>query len=149
MDMKRQNGLLLAGALALGIVGAAAAAVASGGGMGHHGCDPRHEGRFEEITQRLQDELALTEAQQPAFDAAVAAVEEARAARQARCEARDAEAAPATVLEMLDRAESHMSQGLAHIQAIEAAVGELYAVLDAEQRATLDRIVDEMRPRHG
>jgi hypothetical protein len=156
--MKTTNKIILTSAFALGLAGAAAGAFADnmpgddeGEGFGRmgHMCEHRDETRIDMMEAYMESRLELTEAQMPAWDAAVAAVRDAMAAKQAACEAHKDEARPATALEALDRAESHMEAGLEQLKSIRAAVGNLYDVLDADQKATFDAMVKDMRHMRG
>ena len=154
--MKTSNKIILTSAFALGLAGAAAGAFADNGGepgegfgrMGHM-CEHRDGTRIDMMEAYMESRLELTEAQMPAWNAAVEAVHDAMAAKQAACDAEKEQGRPANALEMLDRAEQHMEAGLEQVKAIRAAVGNLYDVLDAEQQATFDSILKEMRHMRG
>jgi hypothetical protein len=118
------------------------------GRMGHM-CEHRSEAKLDMMEVYLESKLALSDAQMPAWHATVETVREAMAARQAACDAVREQGRPANVLEALDRAEQRLETGLEQVQAIRAAVGNLYQVLDAEQQATLDSILKEMRHMRG
>ena len=154
--MKRSYKVVGAGALALGL--AAVAAIGIGGspsvadqwrhGGGHHGiCGHDMAAEIEGRADELANELALTEAQRPAWDAALGAVDAALASRRDLCESLADKGRPETVVERLERAEMWLTPGLEHLRAIRAAVGDLYGVLDEDQRGTLDGMV--MKHRHG
>ena len=153
--MKTSSKFILASALALGLAGAGAGAIADGGqsdgeGFGrHHMCDRDGGQKIDMMAAYLESRLELTEEQMPAWNTALASVEDATAARQQACEEMKEEGRPQTALEALDRAEQRMSQGLEHIQAIRAAVTDLYAVLDDTQKATFDEVVADMRHMRG
>jgi len=146
--MKQRNGLMLAGAMALGLTGAALASGGDGDKRGH-GCDGEQSVKIEMMTLYIEDQLDLTEAQMPAWDAAVGAVESATDKRQAMCEAAEAEGKPETVVDALDRAEDRMQAGLETVTELRSAVGDLYQVLDDEQRTTLDAMVKDFRHMRG
>jgi len=85
----------------------------------------------------------------PAWDAAVGAVESASEQRQTMCAAAEAESKPETVVDALDRAEERMQAGLETVTELRGAVGDLYEVLDDEQRTTLDAMVKDFRHMRG
>ncbi len=154
--MKTSNKIILTSAFALGLAGAAAGAIADsspgeGDGFGRmgHMCEHRDDTRIDMMEAYMESRLELTEAQMPAWNAAVDAVHDAMAAKQAACDAEKDQGRPANALEMLDRAEQHMESGLEQVKAIRAAVGNLYNVLDAEQQATFDSILKDMRHMRG
>ncbi|MDG2482691.1 MAG: Spy/CpxP family protein refolding chaperone [Alphaproteobacteria bacterium] len=146
--MKRRNGLMLAGAMALGMT---SMALASGGDDDRrgHGCDGEQGVKIEMMTLCIEDKLDLTEAQMPAWDAAVGAVESASEQRQTMCAAAEAKSKPETVVDALDRAEERMQAGLETVTELRGAVGDLYEVLDDEQRTTLDAMVKDFRHMRG
>lgn len=154
--MKTSNKIILTSAFALGLAGAAAGAFADNGdepgkGFGRmgHMCEHRDGTRIDMMEAYMESRLELTDAQMPAWNAAVDAVHDAMAAKQAACDAEKGQGRPANALEMLERAEQHMEAGLEQVKAIRAAVGDLYNVLDAEQQATFDSILKEMRHMRG
>jgi hypothetical protein len=154
--MKTSNKIILTSAFALGLAGAAAGALADNGsepdeGFGRmgHMCEHRDETRIDMMEAYMESRLELTEAQMPAWNNAVETVRDAMAAKQAACDAAKDQGRPENTLEALDRAEQHMEAGLEQVKAIRAAVGDLYNVLDAEQQATFDSMLKDMRHMRG
>jgi len=152
--MKTSNKIILTSAFALGLAGAAAGAFADGNNDGNgepfgHMCKHSDSTRIDMMEVYMESKLELTEAQMPAWDATVEAVRDAMAAKQAACDEAKEEGKPENALEALDRAEAHMSAGLEQVRTIRAAVGNLYDVLDAEQKATFDSLLKDMRHMRG
>lgn len=152
--MKTSNKFILAGAFALALTGAAAGAIADGPGGsmfggGHHGCQKNAPMKVDMMRTYLESRLALTDAQKPAWNALVEAVDGAVAQHQATCEAAGEQEKPATALAALDGMEARLSAGLDNVRTIRAAVSTLYDELDADQRATFDGILDEMHDMRG
>ena len=147
--MKTNTKLLLAGVTVLGLSGAAVAAASDGErGMGRH-CDGDQGVKVQMMTLYVGEQLDLTEAQMPAWDAAVAAVDDAAERRQAMCDEFAGAEEPATVVDALERAETRMQSGLETVSELKGAVTDLYEVLDDEQRATLDELVRNFRHMRG
>ena len=154
--MKTSNKIILTSAFALGLAGAAAGAFADNGGepgegfgrMGHM-CEHRDDTRIDMMAAYMESRLELTEAQMPAWNHAVETVRDAMAAKQAACDAEKEQGRPTNALDMLGRAEQHMEAALEQVKAIRAAVGDLYGVLDAEQQATFDSVLKDMRHMRG
>jgi len=148
--MKRRKELLLAGAVALGLTGAALAAGSGGGegGWDRH-CDGDQSLKVEMMTLYVGEQLDLTEAQMPAWDAAVEAVNAASDRRQAMCDEMAGVGEPATIVDALERAETRMQSGLETVSDLKDAVGNLYDVLDEGQRATLDDLARNFRHMRG
>jgi hypothetical protein len=151
--MKKMNSLYLAGALAVGLTGAALAANSGGGGhdggMFGHQCDSERAMKMQMMTLYVEDQLDLTDAQLPAWENTVGVLKNAAQERQAMCDALAQMGEPANVVEALDRAEAHMESGLATVSELKSAVSELYNVLDEDQRATLDAMMKNFRHMRG
>jgi hypothetical protein len=150
--MKRTNAVYLAGVVAVGLTGAA---LAGNNGDGHEGgmfgrhCDGDRAMKMEMMTIYVEDQLDLTDAQMPAWTNTVGVLEDAAQQRQAMCDALAGMGAPENVIEALDRAELHMETGLATVTELKGAVGDLYEVLDNEQRVTLDEMMKNFRHMRG
>lgn len=155
--MKNSNKIILTSALALGLAGAASGAFADGashkGEDGHgrmdHECEHKGGANLDMMEAYMESKLELTDAQMPAWNATVEAVRDAMASKEAARDAARDQGRPENALEALDRAEQRMEAGLEQVQSIRAAVGALYQVLDAEQQATFNEILKEMRHMRG
>jgi len=150
--MKRTNAVYLAGVVAVGLTGAALAAnIGEGreGGMFERHCDGDRAMKMEMMTVYVEDQLDLTDAQMPAWTNTVGVLEDAAEQHAAMCGALAEMGQPENVIEALDRAEQHMETGLATVSELKGAVGDLYEVLDNEQRATLDEMMKNFRHMRG
>lgn len=148
--MKRTHILVagLAGGLSLAVL----TAFAAGPAMGHHGMGPgmgpgmgmMHGGgpgmMAGQNLDQMKARLAITPAQEGAWQAYAAKVGEQAALMQAMHEQR--QQAPGTTIPAPDRMAQHldrMSQHLAGMQGVSAALKDLYAVLTPEQRTLADQ----------
>ena len=150
--MKRTNTVYLAGVVAVGLTSAALAANNGDGredGMFGRHCDGDRAMKIEMMTIYVEDQLDLTDAQMLAWTNSVGVLEGAAQQRVAKCDALAEMGQPENVIEALDRAEQHMETGLATVLELKGAVGDLYEVLDNEQRVTLDQMMKGFRYMRG
>lgn len=117
----------------------------------HHGGGQAQMGqRIEGRLAFLKAELNITEAQMPVWNAYADAMRSrAKSAREQHAKLAAGEA-PTAAPARLDRAEAMLTQRLAGIQAMRAALTPLYAALNDEQKKTADELI-RARPgmRHG
>lgn len=113
--------------------------------VGCHGAPGDVEARLASMRAALQISPAQ-EGVWGAYAAAFGARAEGMGEGMMAMGASDETAAPPTVAERLRRHEAMMSQHLASIQALRAAIEPLYASFSAEQRAAADALHCEGRP---
>ncbi len=141
-------------ATALGLSGAASAH--GGGGMGagqnclhEQGMMWQHDmaGKCEHITpamiekhfDQFRSELKITASQEAAWQAFVAKAKQQHEAGQAMGEKMMSGTPAASAPERMDKGIEMMKQRIANMEAMSAALKDLYAVLTPEQKAVADR----------
>ena len=106
--------------------------------MGRHGpgpmCNPGMTGFAEWRTERLADELKLTDAQRAKFDEFKAASAKAGEAMRSLCTAD----VPATIVARTEAMENRMDAMLQAIRTMRPALEAFYATLNDDQKAKLD-----------
>lgn len=142
----------LAAASGFGLIRAASAADGTGGTtpamFGHHHrgglarlCGPERAERVEDAIAIAERRLAITEAQRPAW---AALADELRRGSQTvgrACDDVTRTDASTNAPARLARAESAMATGLEVVRAVRPRFEALHAMLDDNQRATLDRLM--------
>lgn len=124
-----------------------------GGGRHHgrHGGPMMDEAHIEAGLAFLRTRLAITDAQQPSWDALAdvvrSEVERLRPEIEAMREMHRGEGEPAPAPERLAAMENTMQEAIAAFGAVRTAFEPLYEVLDDEQRAMVDELLQ--RGPHG
>jgi hypothetical protein len=107
-----------------------------GGGMAHFCTDAGGE-RFDRMAQHIKSELAMTAAQEAAWDEFSEAWREGEKHLRAACDTAESERPGMDGL--LARAEIQLDAGLGAVRAVRPAFEAFYATLDDTQRRTLDQ----------
>lgn len=156
---KRMKILLISATAAIGIAGGAAgihAATSEGGfhqaGFGkHRGMEmvcTQGEDRLGDIVAFAQFRLDIRDDQKPQWDAFARAVQEGGAELLTACDSMETlhgGMAP----ERLAEVEGIMEKALSATRRIRGAFDPLYAVLDEDQRATVERLTKHRHGHHG
>lgn len=156
---RRMKIILISAASAIGIAGAAAglsAATSEGWeharyGAKQHGihmvCSQGEE-RLEDVVTFAEIRLSITDAQEPQWNAFAEAVRTGGAQMLTACDRMET-LRTGTAPERFAEVEEVMEDALAATKSIRMAFDPLYAVLDADQKATVERLTKHRHGRHG
>lgn len=154
---RRMKIILISAAASLGIAGAAAGlSAATSNGWEHAGYGGKHRGihmvcsqgeeRLEDVVTFAEIRLSITEAQEPQWNAFADAVRTGGAQMLTACDRMET-LHTGNAPERFAEVEEIMEDALAATRSIRAAFDPLYAVLDEDQKATVERLTKHRRHR--
>ncbi|MEC9347971.1 MAG: Spy/CpxP family protein refolding chaperone [Pseudomonadota bacterium] len=159
---RRLKIVLISAAAAVGLTAGAAALTAQVGGFGGHGmhmaryaghagmrhmCGPEGAERIEDFITFGEIRLKIRDDQRAQWNAVAEALRTGGRDMLTTCERMDV-LRGGTPPERLAEVETVMEKGLAAMKGIRAAFDPLYAVLDDDQKATLERLTHRGRHHH-